>query len=119
MGLKAGWLMLTTTLVLGAWACQAPHPPPNVADPDPQVKIAGMKQAVATRDRSVLPKLVESLESDDPAVRFFAIRSLEQFAGDRLGYEYYADDDERKPAVARWQSWLKGQDLPVRAAQEK
>jgi hypothetical protein len=91
-----------------------------VADPDPQVKIAGMKQAVATKDRSVLPKLVESLESDDSAVRFFAIRSLEQFAGgDRFGYEYYADEDERKPAVARWQSWLKGQDVPVRAAQEK
>jgi hypothetical protein len=119
MGLKAGRLLLVTTIAGCAWACQAPRPAPNVADPDPQVKIAGMKQAVANKDRSVLPKLVESLESDDPAVRFFAIRSLEQFAGDRLGYEYYADDDERKPAVARWQSWLKGQDVPVRAAQDK
>jgi hypothetical protein len=77
-----------------------------VADPDPQVKIAGMKQAVERKDRSVLPQLVDSLDSDDPAVRFFGIAALERFAGTRLGYEYYWEADERKEALARWRDWL-------------
>jgi hypothetical protein len=117
MGHQAGrksWVVVAALVAVG---CTAPKPPPNIADPDPQVKIAGIKQAAERNDRSALPALVGQLDSDDPAVRFFAIEALGRFTGgDRLGYAYYADDDERKPALARWQEWLRRQDV-VRAGQ--
>jgi hypothetical protein len=103
---KAG---LTLSLALSALACNAPRPAPNIADPDPQVKIAGIRQAAARGDRSVLPQLVDELDSDDPAVRLFAIEALQKFARERFGYEYYLDEERRKPSLARWRKWLKQQ----------
>ena len=99
------------SLLLGACglACSAPRPAPNIADADPTVKIAGIKQAVARKDRAALPALVEQLDSDDPAVRLFALEALERFAGERFGYEYYFDEQQRKPSLAKWQEWLRQQ----------
>jgi hypothetical protein len=121
MGLAGGrkfWTVVAAAaFIAGAAGCSAPKPPPNIADADPQVKIAGIKQAAERKDRSALPALVEQLNSDDPAVRFFAIEALERFTGgDRLGYAYWADDEERKPAVGRWQEWLRRQEV-VRAGE--
>jgi len=108
VGRKIGWI-----LGLGAlgMSCTAPQPAPNIADPDPQVKIAGIRQAVAQGDRTSLPGLVQQLDSDDAAVRFYAQQALERLAGERFGYEYYLDEDERKPSLARWQDWLKKQTI--------
>jgi hypothetical protein len=93
----------------GVMGCTAPRPSPNIADADPTVKIAGIRQAVARKDRAALPALVEQLDSDDPAVRLFAMGALERFAGERFGYEYYFDEEQRKPSLARWREWLKRQ----------
>jgi hypothetical protein len=101
---------LILLLGLSSIACTASRPAPNVADADPTVKIAGIREAVARKDRSVLPALVQELDSDDPAVRLFAMEALQQFAGDRLGYEYYFDEEQRKPSLARWRQWLKEQE---------
>ena len=110
VGRKTGW---TFALAALGWSCTAPRPAPNIADPDPQVKIAGIKQAVAKRDLSALPALVEQLDSDDPAVRFYAQQALERFAGEGFGYEYYQDEEERKAPLARWREWLKRQTAPT------
>jgi hypothetical protein len=114
MGRQAGLIWMLAGCGL---ACTAPRPAPNIADADPTVKIAGMMQAVRNQDRSALPALVEQLNSDDPAVRMFAIGALEKFAGGRFGYEYYLDEERRKPSLAKWQEWLKEQqqqkDVPV------
>jgi len=113
MGRKAGFafviLVPLATACLSGLGCTAPRPAPNIGDSDPEVKIAGIKQAEARADRASLPALVEQLNSDDPAVRLFAIHALEKFAGDRFGYEYYLDEDERKPSLERWREWLKAQ----------
>lgn len=112
MGQKAG-LILPLALVLGGLSCTAPQPAPNIKDPESAVKIAGIRQAADRKDRSVLPDLVAALDNDDPAVRLFAIETLEKFAGERFGYEYYYDEEVRKPSMARWQEWLKQQkDVP-------
>ena len=103
----------------GMMGCTAPRPAPNIADADPTVKIAGIKQAVARKDRASLPALVEQLDSDDPAVRLFALGALERFAGQRFGYEYYFDEEQRKPSLAKWREWLKGQMEAPAATQEK
>ena len=106
MSRRAGLGLL---LGVSGLACSVPRPAPNIADADPTVKIAGIRQAVARKDRAALPALIEQLDSDDPAVRLFALQALERFAGDRFGYEYYFDEQQRKPALARWQEWLKQQ----------
>jgi HEAT repeats len=108
MSQKAG-LILPLALLLGGLSCTAPQPAPDIKDPEAAIKIAGIRQAAARKDRSVLPALVAALDSDDPAVRLFAIEALQRFAGERFGYEYYYDEELRKPSLARWQAWLKQQ----------
>lgn len=105
MGRRAG---LSFVLAVASVCCTAPRPPLVVSDPDPSIKILAIKLAVERGDRSVIPQLVADLESDDPAVRLFSIGALEKFTGERFGFEYYLDDDQRKPAVRKWQEWLKG-----------
>lgn len=108
MGRRVGFIFVLA-LSAADLSCTAPRPAPNVADPDPQVNIAGIREMVARKDRSKLPALVDQLDSDDPAVRMYAIHALETFAGQRFGYEYYFDDEQRKPSLARWREWLKQQ----------
>ena len=80
--------------------------PRSVGDPDPAAKIPGMTDAVADRDLSDLDRLIEDLESDDPAVRFYAIEALERLTGEANGYSYYADEDARRQGVRNWRQWL-------------
>ena len=92
--------------------CTAPRGPLVVTDPDPSVKIPAIKKAVRTHDRAAARQLVADLESDDPAVRFYAINGLERLTGERFGYDYYASDERRRAAVQRWQKWLAERDTP-------
>ena len=89
-----------------AGGCTAPRGPLVVTDPDPSVKIPAIKKAARRHDRGAVRQLVADLESDDPAVRFYAIHGLEEITGERFGYDYYADDARRDPAVRRWKEWL-------------
>ena len=103
-------------MVLAAFAvslgagCTAPRPPLVVTDPDPSVKIPAFKKAVQKKDRGAVRQLVKDLDSDDPAVRFYAIGALERMTGQQLGYRYYDDEASRAPAIAKWQNWLDGRE---------
>jgi hypothetical protein len=97
------YLLALPLLVAG---CAAPRPPLVVTDPDPSVKIPAIQKAVTERDMSALPQLVKDLENDDPAVRLYANHALEVLTGQRLGFRYFDDDDQRAAAVARWKHWL-------------
>jgi hypothetical protein len=89
-----------------AAACTAPRPPLTVTDEDPGIKIPAIKKAVREKDKSVIPRLIEELNNDDPAVRFYAIEGLEALTGQTFGYQYFQDDDARKPAIEQWKKWL-------------
>lgn len=95
--------LLAAMLLIG---CAAPRPPLVVTDPDPSVKIPAIQKAVREHDMSVLPQLIKDLENDDPAVRFYANYGLEVLTGQRLGFRYYDDDNQRAAAIARWKQWL-------------
>ena len=95
--------------------CTAPRGPLVVTDPDPSVKIPAIKKAVRKKDRGAVKQLVADLDSDDPAVRFYAINGLQRITGERLGYDYYADDEARRAAVRRWQDWANGRVQEARA----
>jgi len=51
--------------------------------------------------------LVEQLDSDDPAVRVFAINALERITGERLGYNPYANEVARRSAIDAWADAVK------------
>lgn len=112
MSRRAGLILILVALSLSSTACRGTRPKPDVAAGAIDAKIPGMKRAAMEQDRSALPRLVESLNDDDPAVRMFAIVALEKFSRDRFGYEYYLDEEQRKPAIAKWREWLKQQEQP-------
>jgi hypothetical protein len=79
---------------------------PDIKSPDPSLKIPAIKSAVQRKDMSVVGALIKDLESDDPAVRFYAIQGLQRLTGETFGYEYYAEADQRTPALQQWQQWF-------------
>jgi hypothetical protein len=103
-------------IAIGAFwgaGCTAPRGPLVVTDPDPSVKIPAIKKATWKHDRGAVRQLVTDLDSDDPAVRFYAITGLQRITGNRFGYDYYADETQRQAALDRWQNWLEGKDVQV------
>jgi hypothetical protein len=100
---RAGALIVTALLVSG---CTAPRGPLVVTDPDPSVKIPAIKNAARKGDKGAVRQMVADLNSDDPAVRFYAISGLQRITGERFGYDYFADETQRKPALQRWRDWL-------------
>jgi hypothetical protein len=96
----------TLAFALGSVGCVHPRAPLVVTDPDPSVKIPAYKQAVRRKDRAAVKQLVKDLDSDDAAVRFYAINALERMTGQRFDYRYYDDEEQRRPAVERWQAWV-------------
>ncbi|MGH7215506.1 MAG: HEAT repeat domain-containing protein [Tepidisphaeraceae bacterium] len=103
-------VLLTTMLAAGASAgCSGAPGPRTVINPDPSVKIPAIKQAVREKDRDAVRQLVKDLESDDPAVRFYAIEGLQRLTRQDFGYVFYQGEDARKPALKRWRQWVNGE----------
>ena len=116
MSRSAGWIFI---FAVSSLACRGTLPTPNVAAEEPEARIPGIKRAGEAQDRSALPELVESLNDEDPAVRLFAIAALEKFTGDRFGYEYFLDEEQRKPSLAKWREWLNQQQQQQQQQQER
>ena len=54
--------------------------------------------------------MVKDLDSEDPAVRMFSIVGLRRMSGgETFGYQYFDEDHQRRPAIARWERWLAGE----------
>jgi hypothetical protein len=73
-------------------------------------KIPAIKEAVDHHDESAIPELVHDLDSDDSAVRFYAIEGLKRLTGQDFEYHYYMDAADRKPSVMKWRQWLHDQE---------
>jgi hypothetical protein len=93
-----------------ACGCYAPRGPFKVTENDPANKIPGIKIAVEKKDLSAAKQMVRDLDSDDPAVRFYAIEGLRRLTGQTFDYKYYDDDLARQPAIQKWQAWVKEQE---------
>jgi hypothetical protein len=87
--------------------CFSPEKP-SLASNDPALKIPAMKEVAREHDENAktLHQLVKDLDSDDPAVRFYAINTLKELTGNTFDYRYYDDEIERVPALKRWNEWL-------------
>ena len=86
--------------------CHEPAGPRSVRSDLLTVKIPAIKEAAQRHDTSAVAPLIEDLDSDDPAVRMYAIMALHEITGQDFGYVYYQDLEQRKPAAAKWRQWL-------------
>ncbi len=103
------WILI---IAVGAAAgCAGPRTSEGGFDSlEPGSRLHAINRAGQQRDATALADLIESLESDDPAIRMMAIVALEQITGTRLGYDPYAPHGERQAAADEWlQSWRSGQ----------
>ena len=103
MTIRTAAILALMTLVGG---CSEPTGPRTVQNRDLAVKVPAIKEAVKNRDVSAAPQLVHDLDSDDPAVRFYAIEGLRRLTGQSFGYVYYEDRDRRREPVMKWRRWL-------------
>lgn len=86
--------------------CAGEGPKLDIRSEDPAESIPAIKKAARVNDASAIPQLVKDLDSDDPAIRFYAIGALQRITGEDFGYKYFEDDAARKPAREKWQKWL-------------
>lgn len=74
--------------------------------PDPSVRALAGVCAANHGDQSAVPRLVDRLEDEDEAVRFYAILALEKLTGTRLSYRYGGSEVTRRAGVERWRRFL-------------
>lgn len=104
MALRFGLIFALGALLAG---CGGPGPrSKSLVDPDPASKIPAIKEAAREKNEQSATQLVKDLDSDDPAVRFYAIQALQRLTGETFGYRYYDDEQQRKPALQKWNEWL-------------
>lgn len=80
---------------------------------NPASRLYAIQRAGEERDASAVPQLVESLDSDDPAVRMMAILALEKITGTRRGYDPYAPAMQRHAAVEAWREAVESGNSPT------
>ena len=111
--------MRAVTLAIGiaapAIGCSSGFGPRTLSSPDPSSKIPAMKSAVDQNDKTSVPALVKDLDSDDPAVRFYANHALQELTGENFGFRYFGSDHEREAAAEKWRQWLAGCARPAGA----
>lgn len=94
-------------LLLLAVGCSGYTGPRSVVNDDPAVKIPEIRKAVDRGDRSVMPQLVADLDSDDAAVRLYAIQALQRLSGASFDYDWtLADRTKRRPAIEKWKAYV-------------
>lgn len=61
-----------------------------------------IEQAAHTGDLDAVPKIVEQLDADDPAIRMLAIDVLYRLTGETYGFHHYDPPHKRHAAIQRW-----------------
>ncbi len=104
-------------LLCGCAGCATPaHFRANIQSENPDDRILAVFAAGEASDRESVPLLVDRLEDEDEAVRFFTIQALEKIVGQRFGYDYAKPPEGRAPAVERWRAFVRdGSYLPTSA----
>ena len=89
-------------ILLLAASCAPPAREGGFDSPTPAAKMYAMEQAVHAGDQTAAARIVEQLDSDDPAVRMMAIESLRRLTGTTLGYDHSDSPADRREAIERW-----------------
>jgi len=97
-------IVVMSCLIAGACT---PREDPSIGSIDPLNSIPAIQEAARTKDRRAIPALVQQLNSDDPALRFYASSALKDLTGETFGYHYFDDVETRKPALKKWDEWAR------------
>jgi len=84
-------------------------PRPSLESGDPVQRARAIKRLAGTKDPSLALRLVDRLEDDDPAVRFYAVLALRRLTGRDFGYNYALDPQRQPAAVRRWRDFIERQ----------
>lgn len=79
----------------------------NLSSDNATERIMAVKAAGEAKDVGAVPLLVDRLEDEDAAVRFFSIIALEKITGRRFGYNYSQPSRERAAAIVRWRDYVR------------
>ena len=90
----------------------------DIQSENPAHRILAIRAAAEARDARSVPLLVDRLEDEDRAVRFFTILALEKITGHRFGYDYAKPGADRRKAVERWRAYLRRGDSGVAAGED-
>ena len=99
----AALLALATALPLAA--CSVPSSEASFDSTNPADRTRAMAQAGQNPTPKQVRGLITELDSEDPAQRMFAIRTLERLTGETRGFRHAAPEPERAEAVDRWVEW--------------
>jgi hypothetical protein len=97
-----GRTMMASMTALLASACTAPATEADFDSSIPAARLSAIERAGAERDETATPRLVEQLDSDDPAVRMLALEALKRIEGDTHGYWHGDPPHERRAAIEQW-----------------
>ena len=102
-GLRSATVAAALVFVAVAMGCQPPRAEEGgFESADPASKLYAIHRAGMQSDANAVPQLIGQLDSDDPAVRMYAIVALEKITGQRKGYSPYDPPHKRAAAVQRW-----------------
>ncbi len=93
-------------VVLLVGACAAPPPRNDFSTPDSASRIVSIETAARVNDASNVRRIVEQLDSNEPAVRLKAISALKSLTGETNGYHYDDPPSIRKHAIERWVTYV-------------
>ncbi len=101
-----GFMMPAGVLLAVSCGCVSPDPA-AIQSAAPNQRILGIFAAATAGDARAVPLLVDRLEDEDEAVRFYAIIALDRFTGQRFDYDYAKSASERARSVARWRRFVR------------
>jgi hypothetical protein len=91
-------------LLVALAGCSSGPAPRGLDDPDPAVRIRAIKREVARGTDADRRKLVEQLESEDPAVRLAAAEALRTLTGETRGFVWYEEPSKQSTAINAWRT---------------
>jgi hypothetical protein len=103
--LRVATLICIGVGVVGGVGCRPGPPRRPLLDGDPIFLIPAIKKTAKEDHAAEVPRLIELLESEDSAVRLYAIGALRDLTGQNMGYVFYAPLLQRQEGVDRWRRW--------------
>jgi hypothetical protein len=97
--------LFSVALAFGIGGCFSPDPK-SIKSDNAASAVPAIKDAADAGDRTAIPRLIDDLDDNDPAIRFAAITALQKMTGQSFDYNYYDDAPDRQAAVQRWRQWL-------------
>lgn len=102
LGLMIGRRLLGVSGLLLLCSCGPAMTEGGFDAASPAARSYAIEQAARTGDLDAVPKIVEQLDADDPALRMLAIDVLHRLTGETYGFHHYDPPYLRHAAIQRW-----------------